>query len=296
MLKPESARIVAFTAALLALAGCSPNPDADLGEPTPPLYEIVSEDDRTEGWLLGTIHALPDGTEWQTDAIDQVTSDADSLVVEVASLQERAEIQTIFVDLATTPGQPPLASRVSVGHVESLLDLVNSSDYKSSDFDSVETWAVALMLAQVHSPGDPDNGVDRALIRSFRSREIIEFEGARKQLEIFDQLPAQDQRDLLEGVLSETSKVIEDPGRLRRAWLVNDVEALVEATETGIMADPELREALLVRRNRDWMVQLEELLAQDNRPLVAVGAAHLVGPEGLVTQLTERGYTIRTLH
>ncbi len=295
-MKQVSTRIVAFAAALLALTGCSPNPDADLGEPTPPLYEIVSVDGETEGWLLGTIHALPDGTKWQTRSIDQVILDADSLVVEVASLRERAEIQTIFLELATTPGQPALASRVSAGHVEGLIDLVDSSDYQTRDFDSVETWAMALMLAQVHSQGDPENGVDRALIRNFGSREVLEFEGARKQLEIFDKLPAQDQRDLLEGVLSETSEVIEDPGRLRRAWLVNDVKALVEATETGIMADPELREALLVRRNQDWMAQLEELLAQDNRPLVAVGAAHLVGPDGLVAQLTARGYTVRSLH
>ena len=70
---------------------------------------------------------------------------------------------------------------------------------------------------------------------------------------------------------------------------------LEDATTRGIMADPELREALLVGRNRAWTQPLLEALKARGKPLVAVGTAHLVGPDGLVALLQERGYTVSPL-
>ena len=67
------------------------------------------------------------------------------------------------------------------------------------------------------------------------------------------------------------------------------------AERTGILADPNLRAALLVERNRRWAAALVPLLEQPARPLVAVGTAHLVGPEGLASLLEAAGYRIRRL-
>jgi hypothetical protein len=149
------------------------------------------------------------------------------------------------------------------------------------------------MLAQVDAEGSPENGVDRALIRDFAGRDVREFEGAADQLVIFDRLPERDQRDLLEGVVREASDENADRGRLRRAWLSGDIAVLEEATNTGIMADPELRAALLVDRNTRWLALLAGELRAPERPLVAVGAAHLVGPDGLPAMLEARGYIVR---
>ena len=98
---------------------------------------------------------------------------------------------------------------------------------------------------------------------------------------------------MLEGVISEAGKRASDPERLRRAWLAGDETVLVEATKDGILADPELHEALLVGRNRKWAAQLDAMFRQPAMPFVAVGAAHLVGPDGLAAMLERRGYTVQ---
>ncbi len=291
-----SARRTALFAAMFALAACSENPDADLGEPSPPLYEVVSADGEVEAWLLGTIHTLPRATHWRTAEVRWAIEQADSLVVEIAGLDDRAAMQAVFLEKATSPGQPLLDQRLEPGMEQAVNALIERVDRDQDDFRSIETWAAALILAQASSQGDPAFGVDRLVIHAFEDREVIEFEGAEKQLSIFDQLPEEDQRDLLEGVIEETAMADTSPGMLRRAWLVNDKDVLERATRSGIMADPELRQALLVDRNQDWIEQLMPMLDLDDRPLVAVGAAHLVGPDGLKALLEQAGYTIQPLH
>jgi uncharacterized protein YbaP (TraB family) len=113
-----------------------------------------------------------------------------------------------------------------------------------------------------------------------------------QQLGIFDALAEEDQRALLEGTVEEWEASKEDRGHLTLAWLSGDDAALEAATTTGIMADPELRAALLVDRNTKWMRNVLVHLGDRELPLFAVGAAHLIGPDGLPAMLEERGYTV----
>lgn len=91
------------------LAGCSDAPGtapADSAPPNPLLYEIASTDGTTEGWMLGTIHALPDGIAWRTETIGRVIDSADLLVVEIGGLGSRSDGPAVFRSLAQSPGLP----------------------------------------------------------------------------------------------------------------------------------------------------------------------------------------------
>lgn len=285
-------------ALLLALAGCSeaPGEEAAGPPPSPLLYEIASADGAVEGWMLGTIHALPDGTEWRTEAIDRVANSADLLVVEIAALDDSAALSRVFAELGTTPGLPPLDRRLPAAQRPKLAALLERGGMATGDFTTTESWAAALMLAQIDAEGDPANGVDRALIREFPRGKVRELEGVRTQLSVFDRLPEVDQRDLLAAVVAEADEAPARAAELRKAWLTGDEATLAAAANTGMMADPGLREALLVARNRRWDAAIAAMLEAPARPLVAVGSAHLVGPEGLAAMLAARGYRIRRLH
>ncbi len=293
-LRRISARIAALAAAMLALAACGNDPVGEaVPEASPPFYEIANADGEVEGWMLGTIHALPDRTHWRTEPIENAIEIADSVIVEVADLTDQAKLAAIYAQLATTPGLPDLSERVDADQRPALFNILARGGIDASSFGSTETWAAAIRLAQVGTTGDPANGVDRAVIADFAGRPVIELEGAAAQLAIFDGLAEQDQRDLLSGIITEFKQLEDDPARLRNAWLSGDETVLIEATTTGIMADAEVRDALLVDRNRDWTETLTEMLAADQRPLVAVGAAHLVGEDGLGAMLEAQGYSVR---
>ena len=282
----------------LILAGCSDAPGrsaADSAPPSPLFYEIAAADGSVEGWMFGTIHALPPDTEWRTPAIGRVIDAADLLVVEIAELGDSEGLAQAFSALATSPGLPPLAERVPADLRPQLAALMARGDLQEASFATRETWAAAITLAQVDATGDPASGVDRALIADFAGRPVRELEGARGQLSIFDRLPESAQAAMLAAVVRESERARRDPARLQRAWLAGDAQVIAASTREGFLADPALREALLTGRNRRWAAALARALAEAPRPLIAVGAAHLVGPDGLAALLEAEGYRLRRI-
>jgi uncharacterized protein YbaP (TraB family) len=58
---------------------------------------------------------------------------------------------------------------------------------------------------------------------------------------------------------------------------------------------PELYQALLVDRNKDWAGQIQTLLAGKGVTVIAVGAAHLVGDDSVQVQLLARDIAVERL-
>lgn len=59
--------------------------------------------------------------------------------------------------------------------------------------------------------------------------------------------------------------------------------------------DPVVYRRLLLERNRNWMPKIEQLFSRPGRAFVVIGAAHLVGPDGLLAMLRAKGYQVEQL-
>lgn len=283
-------RIAPVFLALLLLLGCAKS------EPASPALWQVEGPSGEKAWLFGTIHALPRAYAWRSPRIEAALDDADRLVVEVAALDNDAATARTFAELARSPGLAPLAARIPLEDRPRLASDMAAGGLAPDALDPLETWAAAIALEQAAASNariDSGRGVDRALLRSWRG-PIEEFEGARAQLSIFDRLPEAQQRALLLAVIHG-----EDGGGesdvLVRAWAKGDLDTIAREVNGEFLADPQLREALLTGRNRAWTDKLDAALKGGAHHFVAVGAAHLVGPEGLPALLAARGYRVTRL-
>ena len=284
-------RIAAALLALL-LAACQQT------EPARPAIWQVDGVKGERAWLLGTIHALPRPITLDSPAFRATQQQATALVVEVAALEDDKRTALAFHRLAAVAMAPPIADRANAADRPALARLLAERKIPADRFNQMDTWAAALALSQAISAGSGDdsgNGADRLILKEMRGKPIREFEGAEHQLALFDALPETEQRDLLSAVIRSAPQAQQDRRALQQAWLHGDVAALEALDHDGLLADPELRDVLLVQRNAAWTRQLMAMLDRGEKPLVAVGALHLVGQDGLVARLAARGFKVTRL-
>tara|TARA_R100001377_G_scaffold69207_2_gene44511 strand:- start:105 stop:998 length:894 start_codon:yes stop_codon:yes gene_type:complete len=80
------------------------------------------------------------------------------------------------------------------------------------------------------------------------------------------------------------------------AWRSGDDELLDSLFVRDMKVEhPRLYDSLLVQRNLNWMPIIESMFGDSDTEFVLVGAAHLVGEDGLLNMLRNKGYQVRQL-
>jgi uncharacterized protein YbaP (TraB family) len=139
-----------------------------------------------------------------------------------------------------------------------------------------------------------DQGVETALRSSFTSagKPIGELETNSEQLGFFDTLPEPAQRALLEGAIEDRANMRQTFDAMLAAWSRGDVRAIALSFNRDLAASPELKTALLSRRNANWSRWIEQRMAKPGSVLIAVGAGHLAGGESVLELLKRDGYKV----
>jgi len=84
--------------------------------------------------------------------------------------------------------------------------------------------------------------------------------------------------------------------QLKAAWRHGDLPELNNIAIKPLKKDfPKLYQAMLVKRNNAWLPQIEEMLTTGEVELILVGALHLAGQDGLLTQLENAGFKVENL-
>ncbi|WP_159437093.1 TraB/GumN family protein [Parasphingorhabdus marina] len=260
----------------------------------------TSKEQPGTAYLFGTIHTLPKGISWRTELLDQVVSESDELVIEVLGLEDRSNSAKIFSKLATSPDLPAVEARIAPALHDDLDRVLDKSNIPEIALNRMESWAAALSLASAQSSHlglRSEEGVERKLVQQFTDagKAIAGLETIEGQLGYFDKLPETDQREMLTTVIEDAGTSKNAFEKLFNAWYSGDIAELEKLTEGGILEKPEIREKILVARNRDWDNQLHARLQKPGTSLVAVGAAHLVGPDSVQLMLEKRGYKVEKI-
>ena len=96
--------------------------------------------------------------------------------------------------------------------------------------------------------------------------------------------------------LAELKEMAEQINHIIKAWRSGDSRALEQWAIGDMQRDyPKLYQSLLVSRNQQWMPKLEKMANSPQVEFVLVGVAHMVGKQGLLNMLQQRGYTVSVL-
>ena len=261
-----------------------------------PALWVVRDADSTI-YLFGTVHMLRPTTAWGSERIEQAFAEADELWLEISNPDDQAALLPLIQQHGLDPSRK-LTDRLTPEQRALFENAAGTMGVSAAALDHMRPWLAALSLsvAPLARAGyDPQSGVE--LILKARAaaagKPVKGFETVDQQVRILAGLPEEDQMAFLTSTLEAFEDAPVELDRLVEAWARGDV-AVIEQMGVDDMREEseEVYEALLARRNADWAGQIEELLEGRGVAFIAVGSAHLAGPDSVQRLLEQRGVTV----
>jgi len=252
-------------------------------------------------YLFGTIHVLKPGIAWQTPKVLAATDASQSLIEEIADIDDTAAMQPLIKQLGTDPDHP-LSTKISkddLALVDSAIKQMGAPG--ESVLEPLRPWLAGLTLSvlpMLKAGYDPKSGVDMTLAAAFKTanKPVTGLETVEEQLHIFSDMPLAQEVESLHIQLKNLDHSTADLDSTVTAWEKGDVETIAKIeNDVFIKDDPALYQKLVVQRNKNWTERLVKLLQGEGTTFVAVGAAHLAGPDSVLKMLEARGFKITTL-
>ncbi|MGH9385607.1 MAG: TraB/GumN family protein, partial [Vicinamibacterales bacterium] len=251
-----------------------------------------------EAFLVGSLHVLTPDFYPLSPEIEKAFEGSRALVEEVNldELNNPASVASLAGKAMFTDGRT-LEQVISPATFAEVKRRAEKSGLPIAALQRMKPWmaAVALTTPMLTAAGfDTDLGIDRHFFAKAKAmgRQRWALESVAFQLDRFDQLSPALQEQMLTSTLADVDTQIANVKMVASAWARGDTKTIEQVLLTELRELPELFQRLLVDRNRNWLPQVESCLSQNSGCFIVVGAAHLVGPEGLPTLLAAKGYKV----
>ncbi len=261
----------------------------------PALWEVKGRDNTV--YLFGSVHLLPAGGFTIGGALAEALEEAERVCLELdPDAESDVEKTSITLARAIDPEGRSLFDLLG-DDADRVRERAAAAGIDLAPFAAFEPWfagvTVSLMALQSHG-FDVEHGVEQIIQAAARETGktgcgLETFDG---QLGLLDSLPAGLQKEMLLQAIDEADDVEAIIEPMLEAWRNGDESGLEDSLEEDFEGYPELAEALIYERNRNWAVRVDEMLEGDDDVLLIVGAMHLVGPRGLPALLEKRGFPV----
>lgn len=262
--------------------------------------------------VVGTMHVYDPRLEALRDRLSATIASADLVMLE-ATPEEEAKLQDMIV---TDPGRlfivdgPTLPELLTPETWNLIADAASERSIPPFMAAKMQPWYLSLMLSvppcAMNDMVSGVRGLDQMIIADAETAGVPmqAVEPFTTLFDIFKSDTISEQVDMLRvNLLSPDIQrqmfvamfdryFAEDVGRL---WelsrvAVTDTPGLDPAEGAAMFA--EMQDALLDTRNRNWIPVITEATQTHDDIVVAVGAAHLIGEQGVLQLLENEGWTL----
>lgn len=249
-------------------------------------------------YLLGSLHVLtPEFYPLSAD-IDKAFAASRTLVEELDldEMNDPAQMMNALSKAMLTDGRT-LDQIVAPSTFAEVAKRAEKAGLPMMALQRMKPWLVAITLMgpTLQAAGfKAELGVDKHFFDRAKEAGLKRqaLETLSYQLDRFDQLSPRLQEDMLISSMKELDTQVGNVRELALQWAAGDVKALEASLLVSFEGSRELYDRLLVERNRNWVPHVETCLQQNAGCFIVVGAAHLVGPDGLPTLLLANGYKV----
>jgi uncharacterized protein YbaP (TraB family) len=279
---------------LLVLGGCGSQPAPPPKDADPALWVVRDAD--TTIYLFGTVHLMKPGLTWFDEGVRKAFDASNELVLELVMPPED-QMQALVAELGTAKSGPALPDQLPPPVAAKLRAELLRLGMAPDGLDRTEPWLAAMTLSVLPLKQlgyDDKDGAEQVLSAAARAegKPIEGLETAREQLGYFDRLSLPAQRALLATTLDDLPGMGAEIDTMVKDWSAGDADALARLLNADLDRSPELKQALLVTRNRNWANWIATRMAKPGTVFLAVGAGHLAGSESVQAELAKRGLKV----
>lgn len=249
-------------------------------------------------YLLGSLHVLTPEFYPLSAEINKAFAASRTLVEELDldEMNDPAQMMSALSTAMLTDGRT-LDQIVAPSTFAEVSKRAEKAGLPMMALQRMKPWLVAITLMgpTLQAAGfKAELGVDKHFFDRAKEAGLKRqaLETLSYQLDRFDQLSPRLQEDMLISSMKELDTQVGNVRELAQQWAAGDVKALEASLLVSFEGSRELYDRLLVERNHNWVPHVETCLQQNAGCFIVVGAAHLVGPDGLPTLLTKKGYTV----
>jgi uncharacterized protein YbaP (TraB family) len=252
-------------------------------------------------YIGGTIHVLtpedyPLAKEYDLAyaASDKVIFETDMDAVSSPEFGQKMMSQMMYSDGTTINKvlQPDTYQALAVHMSSRQIPIQAFASHKPS------LLAISLTFIELQAMGYTSEGVDMFYAQKAKAdnKEQGWLETPDEQLAFIAKMGGDDPNAIIEYTLKDIKKMPEMFGKLHSTWLAGDMQGMADVGITPFKADyPAIYQDLLVTRNNNWMPKIVQMLNDQPKELILVGALHLSGPDSVLAKLKAKGYKIEKL-
>ena len=249
-------------------------------------------------YVFGTFHSdSPELTGIYQQATARLQHTQQLVLEVVLSDDVQAEVRRT---LTTRSSEPNLSQRLEPELSAALHEkLMPRLSLTPAEVERHKPWAIAV-LAQ-YPPPEGDGVVLDEKLQNYAQTwglKVHGLETVAAQLSIFDRMPLPMQIDFLQSTIDDADDLDNQHHELKELYLKQDINAIQAMSDRlfGKLAKtyPDLshylQDRVLIRRNSQMVARMMPLMRTSS--FIAVGALHLPGTDGILTQLEKRGFEI----
>lgn len=252
-------------------------------------------------YLAGTIHLLGENDYPLPKAYDTAYQQADALAFEIdmRETQTPSFQQHLLMQMRYPYGEN-LKQHLKASTYLKLKRHLRKREVDIKNFDNFRVGFVSmnLTLIELKKMGVDGTGVDEYFTqKALRDHKpIIALEKTEDHFNTLAKLGQGEEDAYIKYSLNEVKDLPDILAKTKRYWRSGDLNGF----EKDIMAPmrdafPKVYNDLLVKRNQNWLPEIESMMRTTQVELIMVGNLHLAGADGLIAELKKRGYEVTQL-
>lgn len=253
-------------------------------------------------YLGGTVHLLRPSDFPLPDAYQQAYDDSERIFLEtdLAAMTEIAVQQRMLRQLTYGDGRT-LRSVLDEDVYQELTQYVeNVTGMPMVMMDSFRPGLLvsSLSVLEFQRLGFTPEGVDAHFYaRAIEDgKPVGELETVDEQFAVLASMGEGYENEFIRYSLQDIDNIGDSIESLVRAWRSGNEQQLEADFVTPMQEQSQaLYDSLLANRNHAWMARIEAMFTEPGTEYVLVGAAHMVGDDGLLRLLRERGFQVSRL-